>query len=234
MASWMIHLRIADQLMDRIRDLDETAFVMGNIAPDSGIPNADWSVYSPPKSVSHYKTRKGDETFFDIDRFVREHFTAEMIRSYSGREFSFFLGYYVHLLTDVDWTKDIYQPCMEAPADPSGKDKMSFIWEMKRDWYDLDFRYLEEHPAFRAFSIYEQAAGFRNSFMGIFSEDAFDNRREYICGYYHGEHDELYRNYPYLTPEQADKFVHRTAMRILTELKAILAIRSDEVPFMPH
>ena len=35
MASWMIHLRIADRLMDRIPDLDETAFVMGNIAPDS-------------------------------------------------------------------------------------------------------------------------------------------------------------------------------------------------------
>ena len=35
MASWMIHLRVADLLMDRIPEIDETAFVMGNIAPDS-------------------------------------------------------------------------------------------------------------------------------------------------------------------------------------------------------
>ena len=54
MASWMIHLRIADLLLDRIPRLDETAFVFGNIAPDSGIPNADWSVFTPSKSVSHY------------------------------------------------------------------------------------------------------------------------------------------------------------------------------------
>ena len=31
MASWMIHLRIADLLLDQIPGLDETAFVFGNI-----------------------------------------------------------------------------------------------------------------------------------------------------------------------------------------------------------
>ena len=41
MASRMIHLRVADLLMDRTPGPDETAFVMGNIAPDSGAPNAD-------------------------------------------------------------------------------------------------------------------------------------------------------------------------------------------------
>ena len=55
MASWMIHLRVADLLLDRIPDLDETAFVMGNIAPDSGTVSPDWSRYFPPKSVSHFK-----------------------------------------------------------------------------------------------------------------------------------------------------------------------------------
>lgn len=50
----MIHLREADLLTDRIPGLDETAFVVGNIAPDSGIPNADWTAYFPPKAVSHY------------------------------------------------------------------------------------------------------------------------------------------------------------------------------------
>ena len=37
MASWMIHLRIADGLLDRIPGLNETAFVMGNIAPERGV-----------------------------------------------------------------------------------------------------------------------------------------------------------------------------------------------------
>lgn len=220
MASWMIHLRIADQLLDRIPGLDETAFVIGSIAPDSGVPNEDWSVYSPPKSVSHYKTKKDGKTFFDVDQFVREYFTAEQIRAYSLREFSFFLGYYAHLLTDIEWTTEVLRPSVEAHPEEDSKDHTAFVWKMKKDWYDLDFRYLEEHPDFRAFRIYEQSAGFRNDLMDIFSEDAFDNRREYICGFYRGEHGELCRDYPYLSPEQADWFVAQTTQKVTAALNA--------------
>ena len=46
MASWMVHLRIADRLLDEIEKIDATAFVMGNIAPDSGVPNENWSQIS--------------------------------------------------------------------------------------------------------------------------------------------------------------------------------------------
>lgn len=44
MASWMVHLRIADAFLDKLENIDETAFVMGNIAPDSGVPNEYWTV----------------------------------------------------------------------------------------------------------------------------------------------------------------------------------------------
>ena len=229
MASWMIHLRIADRLLDEIHGLDETAFVMGNIVPDSGVPNADWSVYSPPKNVSHYKVKRGNESFFDLDRFILEHFSPERIRSYSLREFSFFLGYYAHLLTDAEWITEVLQPSMEAHPVQAEKDRTAFIWELKRDWYDLDFRYLKEHPDFRAFQIYEQSDGFRNDLMDIFSEDAFSSRREYICGYYRGEHGDLYREYPYMTPEQADRFVSVAVRRVLSALQASLSVRNEGV-----
>lgn len=230
MASWMIHLRVADLLMDQIPGLDETAFVVGNIAPDSGVPNADWTAYSPPKVVSHYKTRSEDETFFDIGQFLGEYLTDEKIRTYSSREFSFFLGYYVHLLTDVDWTLNIFRPMIAEHVEKRGKEKNAFIWEMKRDWYDLDFRYLEEHPDFRAFGIYEQASGFSNEYMDIFSKDAFDKRREYICGFYRGPHGELDREYPFLNPVQADAFVAKTAESVFAGLTEILAVWNEDIP----
>lgn len=74
MASWMVHLRIADELLKHIDSVDETAFVMGNIAPDSGVPSEDWKEYHPPKSVSHFKTRPDDETFFDINAYCEKYF----------------------------------------------------------------------------------------------------------------------------------------------------------------
>ena len=54
MASWMVHLRVADELLSRLNNIDETSFVVGNIAPDSGVPNDDWSEFHPPKTVSHF------------------------------------------------------------------------------------------------------------------------------------------------------------------------------------
>ena len=229
MASWMIHLRIADGLLDRIPGLDETAFVMGNIAPDSGVPNEDWSAYSPPKDISHYKVKRGNESVFDLDRFITEHFSPELICSYSLREFSFFLGYYAHLLTDREWIKEVLHPSFAAHPDKAEKDRTAFVWELKRDWYDMDFRYLKEHPDFRAFRIYEQSDGFRNDLMDIFSEDAFCSRRKYICGYYRGEHGNLYREYPYMTPEQADSFVSGAAQRVYSALQASLSARNESI-----
>lgn len=36
MVSWMVHLRIADRLLSEFPDLEETEFVVRNIAPDDG------------------------------------------------------------------------------------------------------------------------------------------------------------------------------------------------------
>lgn len=216
MASWMVHLRIADELLKHISNIDETAFVMGNIAPDSGVPSEDWKEYYPPKQVSHFKTKNGDEIFFDLDAYCNKYFNENLIKEYSRKEFSFFLGYYVHLLTDVQWTKTVYIDLVTSHPQEVSEDKNKLIWAAKGDWYDLDFLYLEQHPDFKAFSIYENAVNYDNSFMDLFSKDAFENRRQYICGFYHSDnHGELHREYTYLTPEQADQFVITTVQWII-------------------
>ena len=83
-------------------------------------------------------------------------------------------------------------------------------------------KYLNEHPDFKAFSVYENAVGFDNAFMDIFSRDAFDNRRQYICDFYHSaEHGDLYRTYRYLTQEQADAFVEDTSKRLSEQVRFV-------------
>ena len=218
MASWMVHLRIADELLKHIDNVDETAFVMGNIAPDSGVPSEDWKEYHPPKTVSHFKTRSDDETFFDIDAYCRKYFNDDLIKGYSLKEYSFFLGYYVHLITDVRWTETVYADLMKKHPEECAEDKYKLIWSAKADWYDLDFLYLVQNPGFKAFSIYENAVCYDNVFMDIFSRDAFENRRQYICGFYHSDnHGDLHREYHYLTPEQAEDFVKTTSCMIMDQ-----------------
>ena len=225
MASWMVHLRIADKMLDKLKDIDGTAFVMGNIAPDSGVPNEDWSQFIPPKVISHFKTRPDDELFFDIDKFCTEYFNEELIKTYSKKQYSFFLGYYVHLLTDVEWTRDIYYELLKAYPEETKADKNKLIWTAKGDWYDLDFLYLEQHPDFRAFSLYENAVDYDNDLMDLFSRDAFENRRQYICGFYRGDqHGDLHREYTYLTPERAEKFVEDTVAKLLNMLSDIKGV----------
>ena len=223
MASWMVHLRIADELLPHLKRIDETAFVIGNIAPDSGVPNSDWSEFHPPKTATHFQTKADDRSFIDVDTFCGSYFNEKSKSGYSLKEYSFFLGYYVHLLTDVRWSKTIVASLKKDYPKEYSENKDGLIQSAKEDWYDLDFLYLEQHPEFRAFAVYENAIGFDNEFMDMFSKDAFENRRQYICGFYHGEeHGDLHREYRYLTPERADSFVKDTAKLVLKHISGNL------------
>ncbi len=220
MASWMVHLRVADKLLEKIEGLEDSSFILGNIAPDSGVPNEDWSVFSPPGNVTHYRTKPEDKTFIDIDKYTEDYFTKEKIKGYSPKEYSFFLGYYTHLLTDIEWTRMVHSEGVnEENAKKENMSLSDFIWKNKEDWYDLDFLYLEQHPDFRAFDIYESTEDITNVFMKEFAEDAFENRREYICGYYRSNnHGNLHREYKYLTKERSDRFVDETVQKILEKI----------------
>ena len=211
MASWMVHLRIADKLLDQFPGLSPTEFTVGNMAPDSGVPNADWSAFSPPTKVSHFKTTSSKA---DPDAFAAKYWTKELQERHSNREFSFFLGYLCHLLTDIAWVEQIYAPSKIKFAQLRASDPKNFAWLMKEDWYDLDFKYLRDHPGFRTFQIYLDAAGFENTFMEEFATDAFDDRRAYITSWYMEGKENLDRVYPYLSEAEMDAFVEQTSRSI--------------------
>lgn len=212
MASWMAHLRIADKLLDYLGAISQSHFIVGNIAPDSGEPNADWSAFTPSGAVSHWEL-PGLSPLQSAEAFKQKYLTETA----AADAFSFYSGYYAHLLTDYLWSRDIYLPTQEQYAQAFAQDA-DFIWEVKRDWYDLDHLYYRAHPNFRAFSILANLQVFPNVYLDYFSVSAFEKRMAYITDFYRHFDGNLNREYPYLTKAEMDASIENAVSEILPRL----------------
>lgn len=164
MATWIAHLRIADFLLQRFHGLQETEFIVGNLAPDSGVPNQDWSCYEPPSQVSHFRD---EENQVQYKLFADQHFTKEQQKSFHNRQFSFYFGYLTHLMTDILWDEWVVEPCKQKHGQEAAEDKKEFTRKMKADWYDLDFLFLSKIRAFGMAECMKNAVGFVNTYMDI-------------------------------------------------------------------
>ncbi len=213
MASWMVHLRIADLLLEEYDTVEQTEFIMGNIAPDSGVPSEDWKYYTPSKEESHFWD---EHKHIQFDQYIEKYFTREMRENYNRKQYSFFLGYLTHLVADYLWVEKVSDPCREMHKEEAARDRWGFSWKMKADWYDLDFLYLSKNPDFRAYHIFRNAVGFQNIYMDVFAKDAFDDRRKYIVGFYSEKREHLDREYPYLDESHMDQFV-KDAVKIIID-----------------
>ena len=208
MASWMIHLRVAQGIYQKLNLKNITEFVMGNIAPDSGIPTADGSGFVPDAELSHFRTvdENGIKNVHD-DLFVERYFTKERRESYNEREYAFYFGYLVHLLTDKLWASKIVYGAKEKFSDLFEQDNAAFWKKIKRDWYDLDFLYLKKYPEFEAFEIYEGIKEFKNNYLDFFAEDAFIQRKKFIIEFYREGVEKVKEREKYISLDELDAFV---------------------------
>ena len=77
---------------------DRRGFVIGSIAPDCIIENADWSDFTPPRAVTHFMTGE-IKTTADHEGFYRRYIANAA--NASREESAFLWGYYAHLVTDA-------------------------------------------------------------------------------------------------------------------------------------
>lgn len=214
MATWVTHLRIAENLLKKY-DLDEKAFVVGNIAPDSGVPNEDWSEFDPPKEITHWiENINGIATIKSKD-FFQKYINKKDIKKDRER-YSFLLGYYFHLLIDMEWDKkyremrkfnsDIDKQLLEDPK---------FIWEIKKDWYGLDFIYLKENKSSIFYTIFKKINKVED-YLNYFPRGAFERQVKYITSFYleNIEKENENREFIYLSKSEMDDFVNNTTDKI--------------------
>ena len=211
MASWMIHLRVADRLLDQIPNLSPIEFIMGSLAPDSGVPTENG--FRPDQTVSHFRLDDGTgKKVIDLEAYRQRYFSPALVSGYDEKQYAFHLGYYTHLLTDLCWSDRIAWPIRQRFPDADWKD-------IKKDWYDLDRLYLKKRPGFRAFRAYLGSVGFVNSYLDFFPADAFEQRRAAVTAFYLEGPGDPDRPFTYLTEEEAERFVEECAAYIMQVLK---------------
>ena len=108
MSNWITHCRIADALLLTGLDVDAEHFSVGNIAPDCNVENEDWSAFIPPREVTHWMYDEKNKLSADYEGFYAQHLANRP--EISKEERSFLLGYYVHLITDVEAQRDMRDP----------------------------------------------------------------------------------------------------------------------------
>src|SRR5215217_2462964 len=106
MGTWISHLRVAENLLPHFSEVDEVTFTFGNLSPDSGVPNEDWTQFDPPKEVTHFlRKNEGEDAIHDLV-FYQEHL-ANIKPEDDIKLYSFRLGYFFHLICDIIWAKRI-------------------------------------------------------------------------------------------------------------------------------
>jgi hypothetical protein len=215
MAPWIAHLRIAEALFQSLPNLDETAFAYGNLAPDSGKPNADWTVFDPPKELTHFLRRGDAEDKIHDLTFYRD-YLADIRPEDNLADYSFRLGYFAHLLSDNLWSrrlnrtyKQIYPELINNPT--------SKMWQtLKRDWFDLDFCYLRDHPHCLFWRVIMTKPN-PPTYLPFLSPEGLDHSLDHIRAFYSAPSSQHNIDHPYiyLNESMMSRYVGDSAALIL-------------------
>lgn len=209
MATFIVHLRIAERLAKLNSNYNYEKFILGNVAPDSGIVKEDGTVH-PAIKISHFKENNTYKNLVHPEWFYEKYLEN---KKYSIEKESFYLGYYAHLLTDMYFKKDVID--LEIKA---FKDKFDNLSEMKeqleKDWYDLDFLFLKKNKNYLPWITYKEMKDIRNTYLDEFCENDFCSKRKEIIDFYSEERKDLDRRFIYLNEEEIDNFIGAATARI--------------------
>lgn len=217
MASWLTHLRVAEMIKQKVSEIDFPYFLMGSIAPDSGIPDESQRNYTPSKEVTHCKSQKdGNSAEMDETVFFNSYLVPEKIMTRSDSTRSFLWGYYFHLITDKLWLEDYFKPYQESYGSDFEKPEKDFVDYIREEMFSVDFEYLEENGK-KLLDQLDAFDGNINNFYEFDSEYIYECKKR-IVDFYNGEPVRLNREYKYLSPQIIDEFVAKASEKCISIL----------------
>ena len=217
MGTWISHLRIAENLLQHFPELDEVTFTFGNLSPDSGIPNAEWTEFDPPKEVTHF-LRKGEEEFAIHDFLYYRQYLANIKPADDIQLYSFRLGYFFHLICDIMWARRIVSATRRQFKELFENDKKKAVSLVKDDWYGQDQLYVRDHPEHIFWRVI-MTNPYPPSYLPFFKVEALHHQYDHIRKFYSEQEDQWFLSIPY-------QYLNETMMtRIVNEsTEAILIV----------
>ncbi len=217
MATWIAHLRLAENLLNEIGGLDPYYFAIGNVAPDSGIWNEDTKRFEPPVEDTHFLVSHDDQWPYADLKFYREYLAGAAKGTSDIGLLSMLWGYFFHLVADNLWDHHIGRPTRERFAVEFDKDP-EFIWEVKRDWYGLDLHYVRTHPEALYWRVFLECE-YRQDCLDFLAPEAINQRLEYIKTLYQRKDEKIEKNYgnrpdKYLVENEMNDFVDETTHQL--------------------
>ncbi len=224
MGSWVSHLRIAELLLNHLTEVDRTAFTFGNLAPDSGLPNANWTVFDPPKEISHFLSAGSNENNVQDLIFYRQ-YLQPCNRRQNPATYSFLLGYFVHLVSDRLWSNKIGKPSRQCYAELFAIHSEAKAWDIiKEDWYGLDQLFVRSHPESLFWQVF-LSQPIPLSPLPFVKQSAFEQQMQFIRTFYSqpSPHWQLDRLFPYLNEASMKRYVEETCDCLVKILRLLPA-----------
>ena len=202
MATWGVHLRIADEYIKQGIINNPTQFVLGSVAPDCGYGEKDsFGEFVPPPKITHW-TPNGLKIYCEYWKFREQYLYPNM----NNEDYDFYLGYYVHLLTDILWSSMMYMPTRVKYAEEY-KENPEFLKIIKQDWYDLDYKFFRDNPDFEAYRLLRENKTVKD-YLPYYEPGQLTVQTKFIADYYKDfSGRNLDREYPYLKEKEMNDFI---------------------------
>lgn len=208
-------MRVAEKVLNLMPGLDEVTFTFGSLAPDSGIPNEDWTEFDPPKEVTHFLQKgQGEDAIHDL--LFYERYLAEIEPESDRKAYSFRLGYFFHLICDIMWAKRIVAATKHQFKTLFDEDRNKAVSTVKGDWYGLDQLYVRDHPQHSFWRVIMPNLD-PPSYLPFIQEQALHHQYNYIRKFYSEPDDQWFLSLPYryLNQETMTRMVNDSVEAIL-------------------
>lgn len=235
MAGTCVHLAVAAELNHRFletgnhvlgamgQQYDAERFFAGNICPDGIMARQNYR--REMKLHSHLRDGIPDGTLQEPDKLAlfRRRLAAFFHRNVyvEGRDFSLYLGYLTHMLTDEKFILEIHGTVLEA-IDRAGYSRQNpeAYFLFGEDVDQIDYRLVREYPGMQeAYQALRHVPPYE--IAGLITEEELTDSRHWILSYFF-EQEHTLQEPRFLAYETMVRFISDAVREILERLPAYL------------